>query len=220
MKTKRNYVVQVMMLLLGVLTLAVVSSCGEKQENGHGYVDLGLPSGTMWATCNVGADTPKDYGNLYQFEERQDAVKKWGGKWRIPTKEEIKELLEICELEKMVKGNVIGCKITGPNGNNIFIPFAGEIEVINLKSEKEKENLGISAHIWSDDRNIQYATAWYSRYDHDTFEYQIGYAGHLKLKDGNAIEKNVDYYGRWAELEQYLSTYKYSVRPVFSNKEK
>ena len=220
MKTKSNYVVQVMTLLLGVLTLAVVSSCGEKQENGHGYVDLGLPSGTMWATCNVGADTPKDYGNLYQFEEREDAVKEWGGKWRIPTKEEIKELLEICELEKMVKGNVIGCKITGPNGNNIFIPFAGEIEVINLKSEKEKENLGISAHIWSDDRDIQYGMVLDRPNHFDSFKYQIGYAGHLKLKDGNAIEKNVDYYGRWEEFGQYLRTYKYSVRPVFSNKEK
>ena len=27
--------------------------------NGHAYVDLGLPSGTLWATCNVGADTPE-----------------------------------------------------------------------------------------------------------------------------------------------------------------
>ena len=30
--------------------------------NGHGYVDLGLPSKTKWATCNVGANSPEDYG--------------------------------------------------------------------------------------------------------------------------------------------------------------
>ena len=35
--------------------------------NGHEYVDLGLPSGTMWATCNVGADKPEDSGLLFQF---------------------------------------------------------------------------------------------------------------------------------------------------------
>ncbi len=37
--------------------------------NGHGYVDLGLPSGTKWATCNVGANNPSDYGNYYAWGE-------------------------------------------------------------------------------------------------------------------------------------------------------
>lgn len=37
------------------------------KENGFEYVDLGLPSGTMWATCNVGADKPEDEGLLFQF---------------------------------------------------------------------------------------------------------------------------------------------------------
>ena len=36
-------------------------------ENGFEYVDLGLPSGTMWATCNVGANKPEDHGLLFQF---------------------------------------------------------------------------------------------------------------------------------------------------------
>lgn len=35
--------------------------------NGHEYVDLGLPSGTLWATCNVGADSPEDYGDYYAW---------------------------------------------------------------------------------------------------------------------------------------------------------
>jgi len=37
--------------------------------NGHAYVDLGLPSGTLWATCNVGATTPEGYGNYYAWGE-------------------------------------------------------------------------------------------------------------------------------------------------------
>ena len=36
-------------------------------ENGFEYVDLGLPSKTMWATCNVGADKPEYEGLLFQF---------------------------------------------------------------------------------------------------------------------------------------------------------
>ena len=37
----------------------------------HEYVDLGLPSGTLWATCNIGASTPEDYGNCYAWGETQ-----------------------------------------------------------------------------------------------------------------------------------------------------
>ncbi|MGM9783217.1 MAG: hypothetical protein ACI3ZV_06990 [Paludibacteraceae bacterium] len=40
-------------------------------ENGHEYVDLGLPSGTKWATCNVGASTPEEYGNYYAWGETE-----------------------------------------------------------------------------------------------------------------------------------------------------
>ena len=36
---------------------------------GHAYVDLGLPSGTKWATCNVGADSPEDYGDYFAWGE-------------------------------------------------------------------------------------------------------------------------------------------------------
>ena len=37
--------------------------------SGHGYVDLGLPSGKKWATCNVGADKPEDYGDYFAWGE-------------------------------------------------------------------------------------------------------------------------------------------------------
>jgi hypothetical protein len=44
---------------------------GGGSHNGHDYVDLGLPSGTLWATCNVGADTPEGYGNYFAWGETQ-----------------------------------------------------------------------------------------------------------------------------------------------------
>ena len=37
--------------------------------NGHQYVDLGLPSGTLWATCNVGASKPEEYGDYFAWGE-------------------------------------------------------------------------------------------------------------------------------------------------------
>ena len=37
----------------------------------HAYVDLGLPSGLLWATCNVGAENPEDYGDYFAWGETQ-----------------------------------------------------------------------------------------------------------------------------------------------------
>ncbi len=39
--------------------------------NGKDYIDLGLPSGTLWATCNVGADYPEEYGNYFAWGETE-----------------------------------------------------------------------------------------------------------------------------------------------------
>ena len=64
-----------------ILMMVFVLSCQKPEEpnndgnangnstNGYEYVDLGLPSGTLWATCNVGAETPEDYGNYYAWGE-------------------------------------------------------------------------------------------------------------------------------------------------------
>ena len=41
-------------------------------DNNHPHmIDLGLPSGTKWACCNVGASAPEDYGNYYAWGETQ-----------------------------------------------------------------------------------------------------------------------------------------------------
>lgn len=39
--------------------------------SGHDYVDLGLPSGTLWATCNVGANSPEEIGDYFAWGETQ-----------------------------------------------------------------------------------------------------------------------------------------------------
>lgn len=122
----------------------LISSCGK--INGHDYVDLGLPSGLKWATCNLGATTPTHWGNYYcwgetsptseNFKNRNcstlgksmgdisglqeyDAARKaWGGTWRMPTSTEFEELINFCQW-KWIKD--LGYKIIGPNGNFIFI---------------------------------------------------------------------------------------------------
>ena len=43
----------------------------ENYGNGHEYVDLGLPSGTKWATCNVGANSPEEYGDYFAWGETE-----------------------------------------------------------------------------------------------------------------------------------------------------
>ena len=44
---------------------------GNGTHNGYSYVDLGLPSGTLWATCNVGAYSPEEYGDYFAWGETQ-----------------------------------------------------------------------------------------------------------------------------------------------------
>ena len=62
-------------LLLSFLTLALgMSHARSHSKNGHEYVDLGLPSGTLWATCNIGADKPEDSGDYFQWGNTEPYV--------------------------------------------------------------------------------------------------------------------------------------------------
>lgn len=65
MKTK-----SLLSFLLLLATCLVDSSafCNCSKED-HDYVDLGLPSGTLWATCNVGASSPEEYGDYFAWGE-------------------------------------------------------------------------------------------------------------------------------------------------------
>ncbi len=146
----------------------------------HEYVDLDLPSGTLWATCNVGASSPQDIGlyfawgeteghgndlsdgylfdwNNYKWAEVLDdesyftkycvdgrrgldgfsdnkyfldpeddaATVHWGDQWRTPSSSQFKELRDLCNWEQEEVHGVQGYRVTGPNGNSIFLPVTG-----------------------------------------------------------------------------------------------
>ena len=138
--------------------------------SGHDYVDLGLPSGLKWATCNVGATTPEGYGNYYAWGETSTksvyyddnslttgrdmddisgnvyydaATANWGGSWRMPTEAEMKELRDNCTWTWTSQSGVNGCKVTGPNGNSIFLPAAGGCD------ESLRDYVGERGYYWS-----------------------------------------------------------------------
>lgn len=110
------------------------------EANGHYYVDLGLPSGTLWATSNVGASEPWEVGDVFNWYgdkveangypdmtnisgTKYDAARKnWGGDWRVPRVEEVAELLDNTDFELTELNGVKGGKFTAKNGNSIFIP--------------------------------------------------------------------------------------------------
>lgn len=119
-------------------------------HNGHEYVDLGLPSGTLWAKCNVGAATPEGLGDFYAWgeiypknnysrdtyvygDEQLDSLPAdadvasvfWGGGWRIPTSDEMEELRSCCVWKYVQQNGRNGFQVTGPNGGSIFLPCGG-----------------------------------------------------------------------------------------------
>lgn len=133
----------------------------------HEWVDLGLPSGTLWATCNVGASNPEEYGDYFAWGETEpkedyswttykwcngtsDSMTKyctsisgtvdgkselepeddaayvnWGPEWRMPTYDQIKELINKCTWTWTTVNGVNGRMVTGPNGNTMFMPVPG-----------------------------------------------------------------------------------------------
>ena len=135
-------------------------------------VDLGLS--VKWATCNVGANKPEEYGDYYAWGETEpkdfyfwDTYKycdgtynsltkytdsaygkdgfsdnksvldpeddvahvKWGGNWRIPTKEELEELRTKCTWTSTtlngVKGYSVTSNVDGYTDRSIFLPATG-----------------------------------------------------------------------------------------------
>ena len=62
---------QKLTLLTAAMLCGVLMVTAQNIENGHEWVDLGLPSGLKWATCNVGADTPEADGDYYAWGETE-----------------------------------------------------------------------------------------------------------------------------------------------------
>ncbi len=154
-------------LLVSESQTSAVSESLEK-EMLLGAVDLGLPSGTLWADRNVGADSPEDYGDYFAWGETSTkstynwSTYKWcrvssdtmtkyctdssygtvdnktvldleddaayvnmGAEWRMPTYDEQEELSNNCTWTWTTQKGTKGYKVTGPNGNSIFLPAAG-----------------------------------------------------------------------------------------------
>ncbi len=138
--------------------------------NGYEYVDLALPSGLKWAVHNVGASAAEDYGDYYAWGEietkdsytQQNSVTYgmpmedisgdpqydvaralWGETWRLPTRDEQKELLDNCTWEWTSQNGVNGYLVTGSNGNSIFLPAAG------YKENSSHTEVGEYGYYWS-----------------------------------------------------------------------
>lgn len=120
--------------------------------NGYDYVDLGLPSGTLWAAYNIGTLSPEGYGDYYAWGETDTqyaytettsqtrgydlyditsdpeydpAASNWGASWQLPSRYDFKELLNICRWYWTTFHGTKGYKVVGPNGNALFLPAAG-----------------------------------------------------------------------------------------------
>ena len=141
----------------------------EEYARTHEYVDLGLS--VKWATCNVGASSPGDYGRYYAWGEtttKSDysvitsttrgkqmnsiagnstydvARREWGGKWRLPTQKEFQELIDICTWTWTTQNGHNGYKGTSKkNGNSIFLPAAGQ------RSDTSLYYQGADGNYWS-----------------------------------------------------------------------
>lgn len=185
MGTKKSF-------LFGMLSILAIASCSNDEGNvptqgnynqtvpvsglidGHQYVDLGLS--VNWATCNIGASKPNEYGNYYPFYYwgKQSAQTKpqkicgtiwdrashlWGTNWRLPSYDEIKELAN-CEWTTTTLNGTKGVKVVGPNGNFIFLPFNGNgyaengISDYNLEGPYETAYSGVGEYvgIWSGEK--------------------------------------------------------------------
>lgn len=176
--------------------------------NGHEWVDLGLS--VKWATCNIGASSPSDYGDYYAWGEtwtkseyrednsvthgktmddisgdvRYDAARaNWGGSWRLPTKVEMEELIEKCTWQWTAQGGHKGYRVTGPNGSSIFMPAAGDRAGSSLY---DAEDGGI---FWSstpveDDTRCAYGLYCFSQDRHDWgFYFRYGGASVRPVSD-------------------------------------
>ena len=173
---------------------AQIAQGGGSNSTTHEYVDLGLS--VKWATCNVGASSPEDYGGYYAWGETETkstydwstyfdttdggttftkyatdkktvldaeddvAHVKWGGNWRMPTDAELTELRTKCTWIFATQNGMFGYKVTGTNGNSIFLPAAGYCNGGGLII------VGTDGYYWSSSLNSSYSyVAWSVYFD-------------------------------------------------------
>lgn len=159
-------------------TIEVTVTSGEPIDVPEGCVDLGLPSGTLWATYNVGANAPEEYGGYYAWGEVEEkssystsnyslsssiteltadkdvATVMWGDKWRMPTMDEINELLNECSWSWEEYKGVMGARVTGTNGQSIFLPAGGFKDA----NDSYAPAPGVYGSYWGRTHNSSYGT--------------------------------------------------------------
>ena len=105
---------------------------------------------------NIGTDIS---GTEYDVAHVQ-----WGG-WRMPTLTEVQELLSKCSWTRTSVNGIDGCRVTGPNGNSIFLPAAGYCESKDVYAE------GSCGYYWSstlsEDANYDACNLCFSIYEED-----------------------------------------------------
>ena len=179
------------------------------EENGYQWIDLGLPSGTKWATMNVGAETETDYGNYYicragsnvyqpqTMPNNQDtATVVYGENWATPTYIQIQELIQNTTYEFVIDYNSSGkngALFTAENGATLFIPAAGFVH----ESEEKYDEL----------TDTYYCDAEYTELGLDVY---IRGEGFLNEDDDNMTGLHN------GQLEQLYEFCGYPVRPVLT----
>lgn len=114
--------------------------------NGHAYVDLGLPSGTKWATTDIGATSPGGDGDTFQWGGMEkgnqgnpcenvrhsisgtgnDAARaQWGTKWSIPTVAQVTELFNNCDASMDYLYGANCCVLISKRNKNSVVFYYG-----------------------------------------------------------------------------------------------
>ena len=196
---------QISMRASKIISLALLLYFVSAHAQNHEYVDLGL--GVKWATCNVGADKPEDYGDYFAWGEIEpkesytwenyrfrtsgydegnvkyskytsiyyssmesadhriaadDKTKldlkddvahvKWGGNWRVPTDQEMFELIDSCTWTWTTVNGVNGYRVIsnrpGFTDRSIFLPATG-----TYAWNPNNTSVGTWGHYWSSSVN-------------------------------------------------------------------
>lgn len=107
-------------------------------------------------------------GNPYYDVARAE----WGGTWRLPTRAECQELLDKCDWQWEMQDGKTGCKVTGPNGNSIFLPAAGDMD-------SQLYDVGEVGHYWSSvPLGEEHAYEFWFSSEYRSVVERYGYKGH------------------------------------------
>lgn len=129
------------------------ATAGELDTNGYEYIDLGLTSGTKWATWDYGA---KAVGGAGSFVKGSESIS--GGV--KPTQAQAQELIDECDWLLRSGGWVVKSKI---NNNVLFLPFSGyqREEVVSGSLCWVTKGKGISCGFWTKDSHTGYNGTYY-----------------------------------------------------------